>query len=474
MLEESRKTGCTCPRADSVTTSFNNSGLEFLIEDSTVSQLNSHTSLSITPGHIRPYPKADYLEAEPEFSEPIQNVTIAIGRDTQLSCTVENLGTYRAAWIKVETKAILTIHHHIITRNYRISLSHSDNRNFILQIRNVQPADKGGYMCQVNTVPMKSQVGYLDVLVPPDILDHGSSSDVVVREGANVTLTCKAVGYPAPNITWRREDNEPIPLGAWQGKKVTDPNAVTYEGEVLSITRVSRLHTGAYLCIAANGVPPSVSRRVILHVHFPPVLWIPNQLVGAALGRDVSLDCHTEAYPTSINYWGRKPNEMIISNERLQITTKEKTYKTHMRLTIMKLQPQDFGVYMCFSKNSLGSTEGSVRLYEIQPPTANPTRDSSSVRRQSSEAFPQHQSLGSVKDSTEDSSVSKWKRPVLTDGAYKTKEHINTVEDSKEAKLGKDSSHLRNEIDEGSTGNLGCQFTWMLLFLCVVLHEITS
>lgn len=70
----------------------------------------------------------------------------------------------QAAWIKVETKAILTIYHHIITRNYRISLSHSDNRNFILQIRNVQESDKGGYMCQVNTVPMKSQVGYLDVL----------------------------------------------------------------------------------------------------------------------------------------------------------------------------------------------------------------------------------------------------------------------------------------------------------------------
>ena len=61
----------------------------------------------------------------------------------------------------------------------------------------------------------------LFLIVPPDILDEGSSSDVVVREGANVTLTCKAVGYPTPNITWRREDNEPIPLGAWQGKKVT-------------------------------------------------------------------------------------------------------------------------------------------------------------------------------------------------------------------------------------------------------------
>ncbi|GIY80952.1 lachesin [Caerostris darwini] len=282
-----------------------------------------------------------------------------------------------------------------------------------------------------------------DIVFPPDILDQGSSSDVVVREGANVTLTCKAGGYPTPNITWRREDNEPIPLGAWQGQKVTDPNAVTYEGEVLSITRVSRLHTGAYLCIAANGVPPSVSRRIILHVHFPPVLWIPNQLVGAAPGRDVTLDCHTEAYPTSINYWGRSATEMIISGDKMQVATKERAYKTHVRLTIRALQPADFGVYKCFSKNSLGSTEGSVRLYEIQPPTSQPTKDTSSIRRQSSEgcksrnvnsvselqspqsvspicvaAFPQHQSLGSVKDSTEDSTVSKWKRPIATVDSY--------------------------------------------------------
>ncbi|KAG8182574.1 hypothetical protein JTE90_021714 [Oedothorax gibbosus] len=408
------------------------------------------------------------LEAEPEFAEPITNVTVATGRDAQLSCTVENLGTYRAAWIKVETKAILTIYQHIITRNYRISLSHSDNRNFILQIRNVQESDKGGYMCQVNTVPMKSQVGYLDVLVPPDILDEGSSSDVVVREGANVTLTCKAVGYPTPNITWRREDNEPIPLGAWQGKKFTDPSAITYEGEILSITRVSRLHTGAYLCIAANGVPPSVSRRIILHVHFPPVLWIPNQLIGAALGRDVTLDCHTEAYPSSINYWGRRPGEMIISTDKFKVTFKEKSYKTHMRLTIRNLQPEDLGSYMCYSKNSLGSTEGAVRLHEIQPPTSAPTKDTSAVRRQSSEAHPQHQSLGAVKDSTEDSPAAKRKRPVTIDGAYRTNEHINTVEDKRVNKA-QETPQLKKEMQEETNGQPGKQITWILMFLTLAL-----
>lgn len=38
------------------------------------------------------------------------------------------------------------------------------------------------------------------------------------------------------------------------------------DGEMLSITKVSRLHMAAYLCVASNGVPPSISKRVLLRV----------------------------------------------------------------------------------------------------------------------------------------------------------------------------------------------------------------
>lgn len=38
------------------------------------------------------------------------------------------------------------------------------------------------------------------------------------------------------------------------------------DGEILSITKVSRLHMAAYLCVASNGVPPSISKRVQLRV----------------------------------------------------------------------------------------------------------------------------------------------------------------------------------------------------------------
>lgn len=42
------------------------------------------------------------------------------------------------------------------------------------------------------------------------------------------------------------------------------------DGEILSITKVSRLHMAAYLCVASNGVPPSISKRVQLKVQCKP------------------------------------------------------------------------------------------------------------------------------------------------------------------------------------------------------------
>jgi hypothetical protein len=54
------------------------------------------------------------------------------------------------------------------------------------------------------------------ISVPPDILDYPTSTDMVVREGTNVTLRCAATGSPQPSIIWRREGGEAIPLGNGQ------------------------------------------------------------------------------------------------------------------------------------------------------------------------------------------------------------------------------------------------------------------
>ena len=67
------------------------------------------------------------------------------------------------AWFHIDKQMILTIHRHVITRDHRISIFHNNHKNWLLHIRNVQEQDSGYYMCQINTTPMKSQVGYLEV-----------------------------------------------------------------------------------------------------------------------------------------------------------------------------------------------------------------------------------------------------------------------------------------------------------------------
>ncbi|XP_035796453.1 lachesin-like isoform X1 [Anopheles albimanus] len=295
----------------------------------------------------------------PKFGEPIQNLTVPLGREAVLTCVINNLQTYKVAWLRVDTQTILTIQTHVITKNHRMTIAHVEGRAWVLRIRDVKESDKGWYMCQVNTDPMRNQIGYLNVVVPPNILDYPTSTDMVVREGSNVTLKCAASGSPDPSIIWRREGNEPISTGA-----ATSLNSSTF-----SISRVNRLHMGAYLCIASNGIPPSVSKRVMLIVHFPPMIWIQDQLVGAALGQRLTLECQSEAYPRSINYWMK--NETIITQgQRYEPSIKEiNSYKVIMKLTIKEISIGDFGTYKCVVKNSLGETDGSIKVYHIPSTT---------------------------------------------------------------------------------------------------------
>lgn len=107
----------------------------------------------------------------------------------------------------------------------------------------------------------------------------------MVPEGGSAKLVCKSRGFPKPKITWKREDGRDIIArnGPHGKTKCTSSifslehlfitinwkfiTALNVEGEMLSLTKITRSEMGAYLCIASNGVPPSVSKRMKLQVH---------------------------------------------------------------------------------------------------------------------------------------------------------------------------------------------------------------
>lgn len=97
----------------------------------------------------------------------------------------------------------------------------------------------------------------------------------------------------------------------------------------------------------------------------PPMLWIPHQLVGAPVAYSVTLECFTEAHPTSLNYWIREDGHMIHESKKYQTENiiGNPVYKTHMRLTINNIQESDYCTYKCIAKNPRGETDGTIRLY---------------------------------------------------------------------------------------------------------------
>ena len=97
------------------------------------------------------------------------------------------------------------------------------------------------------------------------------------------------------------------------------------------------------------------------------MIWVPNQSIPAAPGGEAVLVCNTEAYPISINYWTRDEEESLMPSVKYEIVNSEKSYKVQMTLRIRDLSASDFTTYKCFARNSLGSTQGSIKLYGNLP-----------------------------------------------------------------------------------------------------------
>lgn len=231
-------------------------------------RLTSNSSANLNSGNSSA--NSSEIIIPPDFISDMKNVTAIHGRDAVFHCFIDHLKGHKVAWMKVGSKIVLAMGHFVIIPDKRLEVQHPDEDTWILKIKNVNWDDRGPYMCQINTIPARSKVAMLTVVVPPEIIDAESSNDLMVPEGANVKLTCTAVGYPLPTITWRRANGESFNIvrnkELYDKKRYSD-KLMQVKGNDLQLIEVRRSDMGSYLCIASNSVPPVISKKIELQVN---------------------------------------------------------------------------------------------------------------------------------------------------------------------------------------------------------------
>ncbi|XP_058800796.1 lachesin-like [Phymastichus coffea] len=308
-----------------------------------------------------------YTQRTPTISYISQEQIKDIGSTVEFVCSVQYSQDYPVLWIKInknrEDQLPISTNTALIIRDSRFALrSDASSSTYTLQIKDIQETDAGFYQCQIlisTSTRITAQVE-LQVRRPPIISDN-STRAVVVNEHQSVQLECYAGGFPAPRISWRRENNAILPTGG-----------SIYRGNTLKIASVKKEDRGTYYCVAENGVGRGARRNINLEVEFAPVISVPRPRLGQALQYDMDLECHVVAYPPPAITW-HKDEVQLSNNQHYSIshfaTADEYTDTTLRVITIEKKQ---YGQYVCKAANKLGSAQETVELFETIIPVCPP------------------------------------------------------------------------------------------------------
>ena len=95
------------------------------------------------------------------------------------------------------------------------------------------------------------------------------------------------------------------------------------------------------------------------------MMTVPSQLESVRTGGNLTLRCKSEAFPASINYWmrGDSTSTTVTAGSRIKTRSRVQDHVTIMELEILWVSPEDFTSYKCVARNSLGETDGIIKVY---------------------------------------------------------------------------------------------------------------
>ncbi|KAK7916746.1 hypothetical protein WMY93_012507 [Mugilogobius chulae] len=171
----------------------------------------------------------------PSFVKTPRDITIRTGHTARLECAAVGHPTPQIAWQKDGGTDFPA------ARERRMHVMPDDDVFFIMSVK---PEDMGVYSCTAkNMAGTLSANATLTVLETPHLAQEMEDRTVVV--GDTVALQCKALGSPAPRITWLRND---------QPLRQSERHHFTPGNQLLVIGSVSVEDAGRYTCLMSNTI----------------------------------------------------------------------------------------------------------------------------------------------------------------------------------------------------------------------------
>ena len=178
------------------------------------------------------------------------------------------------------------------------------------------------------------------MFTPVGALITQKPSPVIVEEGQNVSLHCKASGQPTPTITWRRAFT----------RVQTDRTAVV-DG-TLTIFNLTKGDGGDYACSAKNLLGQDSAVAQVTVIDELKFTLTPPLKVTAAESCNTMLHCAAQG---TIEIVWKKAGHHLPQNHVLY---------PNRTLLLRNVSPVDSGSYTCVAKNSLRSIE-ATSVFEV-------------------------------------------------------------------------------------------------------------
>ncbi|XP_056132043.1 hemicentin-1 [Lampris incognitus] len=225
-----------------------------------------------------------------------------------------------------------------------------------LEIVGVQLADGGTYTCKVsNMAGQVDRTFRLTVHVPP-VLDGSLHESLTQTLGSHVTLLCEASGVPVPSVTWLK-DGTPIESSLqWKW---------SVRGNRLELGPLTLSHAGTYTCLAKNS-EGETRKDYTLTVQVSPTILDsghPSEL-SSPEGEEVTLTCRASGVPAPHLSWLKDGVTLEGSDtQHIDITPDGST------LTLLRLTPEDSGIYTCQAVSPTGQDTRIYTLFVLVPPS---------------------------------------------------------------------------------------------------------